>query len=79
MRNGNLWSMAIDLRGRPSSYPTYEEWKQVKGAKTELDYEGSYPTYEEWKLQIYLINLDMTLVLILPMRNGNSHLSKILP
>ena len=34
-----------------SSYPTYEEWKQLRTYKQvpDLDLEGSYPTYEEWK------------------------------
>ena len=55
-----------------SSYPTYEEWKQVWEPNCICSYIGSYPTYEEWKLTIMSIHpLLPYLVLILPMRNGN--------
>jgi len=34
-----------------SSYPTYEEWKQLVDKEMEFKFgSSSYPTYEEWKL-----------------------------
>ena len=32
---------------------------------------GSYPTYEEWKPILAVVAKAITIVLILPMRNGN--------
>ena len=58
-----------------SSYPTYEEWKRLSYTFLFHSYFciSSYPTYEEWKLQkIGLSKTHLRLVLILPMRNGNS-------
>ena len=64
------------------SYPTYEEWKPViildHLFKNSLG--SSYPTYEEWKtiLKSILVRINVgvfRIVLILPMRNGNSPVS----
>ena len=54
------------------SYPTYEEWKLVDPDAL-AKVLSSYPTYEEWKLLHQQVHLHrILLVLILPMRNGNS-------
>jgi len=38
------------IQKSPCSYPTYEEWKQIKGRKKYVKgWFRSYPTYEEWK------------------------------
>ena len=62
-----------------SSYPTYEEWKLFKKtgiASTDL---SSYPTYEEWKLPNEVKeSASSGEVLILPMRNGNEEIPKLL-
>jgi len=56
-----------------SSYPTYEEWKQLSWTTSDQAIGGSYPTYEEWKrfLKSKTTTWNVVLVLILPMRNGN--------
>jgi len=73
MRNGNVGDNATIPLPYIRSYPTYEEWKQVRQQKKEGEYLRSYPTYEEWKPgSLSLLYMDTwILVLILPMRNGN--------
>ena len=71
MRNGNkVPAVAVTSNGK-SSYPTYEEWKQVSYNCCCWCFCCSYPTYEEWKHMFLKPVLENTLVLILPMRNGN--------
>ena len=36
-----------------SSYPTYEEWKQLQAQTCLSLFQRSYPTYEEWKQDIH--------------------------
>ena len=56
-----------------SSYPTYEEWKHTWRGDSDDKYSSSYPTYEEWKLKFnFWLKSIHFLVLILPMRNGNT-------
>ena len=60
------------------SYPTYEEWKPYCPLLfCFLPLFCSYPTYEEWKRSNFSYIDNTILVLILPMRNGNSNISKI--
>jgi len=54
------------------SYPTYEEWKLHPQQVHQHRILRSYPTYEEWKQKGRLLSLYQIVVLILPMRNGNS-------
>ena len=56
-----------------SSYPTYEEWKQNINFFLFYRIYCSYPTYEEWKHSNKISSVPWFIVLILPMRNGNSY------
>ena len=56
------------------SYPTYEEWKLgLSTINLSSPFFGSYPTYEEWKRERKKKKSEEGIVLILPMRNGNTH------
>ncbi len=75
-----LWGMetahliTFSINNNFCSYPTYEEWKPSGLSVFVLTIlKRSYPTYEEWKLQADLKpSASNALVLILPMRNGNT-------
>ena len=55
------------------SYPTYEEWKPHFFSIPNTSFFCSYPTYEEWKPPCSsFLSKHNCIVLILPMRNGNS-------
>ncbi len=56
----------------PCPYPTYEEWKLIKSKNNFNVAISPYPTYEEWKPKAFTKFDAYQLVLILPMRNGNS-------
>ena len=63
-----IWGVGLKSR----SYPTYEEWKLIFCSGIKFIGVSSYPTYEEWKHSPILNITSPLLVLILPMRNGNS-------
>ena len=76
MRNGNYKSIIIPDFSYGAMFLSYlwgmeTDRPSIKKNKEE---ECSYPTYEEWKpLSVCFIILCNLSVLILPMRNGNSH------
>ena len=51
MRNGNSNPPYGPVKEIHSSYPTYEEWKQLEFITVKPVLVCSYPTYEEWKLK----------------------------
>ncbi len=53
------------------SYRTYEEWKQKWETEKQETQQGSYRTYEKWKLLSSWKVRSTSLVLTVPMRNGN--------
>jgi len=61
------------------SYPTYEEWKLWILCQILVISQSSYPTYEEWKPSLLLLVTFLCCfsVLILPMRNGNLPILKL--
>jgi len=54
------------------SYRTYEEWKPCPRSGANSKGYSSYRTYEEWKLSLSSSSTMLTIVLTVPMRNGNS-------
>jgi len=77
MRNGNLYLGLMILLAVSGSYRTYEEWKHEIFQCRSILSDSSYRTYEEWKqCSSALLVPSLTLVLTVPMRNGNIlHLS----
>jgi len=73
MRNGNFVCYFLRIHCYLGSYRTYEEWKLVAIIRLCSRLSSSYRTYEEWKqfgneatCRIW------TVVLTVPMRNGNN-------
>jgi len=72
-----LWGMEtlkglLDNGSDDGSYRTYEEWKLVKVFRMGYLSPSSYRTYEEWKLLSLQLCWQVTPVLTVPMRNGNT-------
>ena len=65
-----LWNSAT-VYGISGSYRTYEEWKQEGSWEPYKPKSSSYRTYEEWKRHWSKYNSNESLVLTVPMRNGN--------
>ena len=60
-------------------YPTYEEWKLYSNSVHPSKDDTFYPTYEEWKLvSSFFSTATVFELFILPMRNGNPTVNKVL-
>jgi len=74
-----LWGMETSSRTNGflkffGSYRTYEEWKPLRGRYLQRRLMSSYRTYEEWKRSVMPSPVWISLVLTVPMRNGNKEL-----